>query len=174
MWDTRLEGLSLGLVYLGLPVAGLSQHSLFAGAVVVQQVMTAWEKELAVLYNVEYPGSERQLLLLCATLYPHNQYWGGGMAGQPVPYYEHLSNAWFDKEPCTNCRQHMFNMLLIYQGAIQPKAQMLLTANFGEELVTKQPFNHRNLLFLWILGDQLCLSLKTQSRGTDGGVQLSP
>lgn len=68
----------------------------------------------------------------------------------------------------------MFNMLLIYQGAIQPKAQMLLTANFGEELVTKQPFKHRNFLFLWMLGDQLCLSLETQSSETDGGVQLSP
>lgn len=34
----------------------------------------------------------------------------------------------------------MFNMLLIYQGAIQPNAQMLLTANFGEERMTKQPF----------------------------------
>lgn len=98
------------------------------------------------------------------------------MAGQPVPYYGHLSNAWVDKEPCTNCRQHMFNMLLIYQRAIQPKAQMLLTANLGEELVTKQPFNHRNLLFLWILGDQLCPSLQTWSMAhtTDGGVQLSP
>ena len=34
----------------------------------------------------------------------------------------------------------MFNMLLIYQGAIQPNAQMLLTASFGEEQMTKQPF----------------------------------
>lgn len=135
--------------------------------------MTVQERELAVLYYVEYPGSEGQLLLLCAVLYPHNQYQGGGTAGQPVPYYGHLSNAWVDKEPCTNCRQHMFNMLLIYQGAIQPKAQMLLTANFGEELVTEQPFNHRNFLFLWIPGDQLCL-IQTQSRENDGGVQLTP
>lgn len=162
------------LVLTGLPAARLSQHSLCAGAVVVQRVMTALEKELAVLYYAEYPGGERQLLLLCAVLYPHNQYRGGGTAGQPVPYYGHLSNAWVDKEPCSNCRQHMFNMLLIYQGAIQPKAQMLLTANFGEELVTKQPFNHRSLLFLWTLRDQLCLSLETWSRETDDGVQLSP
>lgn len=37
----------------------------------------------------------------------------------------------------------MFNMLLIYQGAIQPNAQMLLTANFGEEQMTKPPFQPR-------------------------------
>lgn len=33
----------------------------------------------------------------------------------------------------------MFNMLLVYQGVIQPNAQMLLTANFGEEKQQKQP-----------------------------------
>jgi len=32
----------------------------------------------------------------------------------------------------------MFSMLLVYQGAIQPNAQMLLTANFGEERMTEQ------------------------------------
>lgn len=125
---------------LGTPVASPSQHSLFAGVVVVHRVITAREKELAVLYYAYYPAGERQLLLLYGVLHPHNQYQGGGTVGQPVPYYGHLSSAWVDKEPCTNCRQHMFNMLLVYQGAIQPNAQMLLTANFGEEQMTKQPF----------------------------------
>lgn len=66
----------------------------------------------------------------------------------------------------------MFNMLLIYQGTIQPNAQMLLTANFGEEQMTKQLFFQPSEP-PFPLDDPLCLSLVTQGRETDGRMQLS-